>query len=304
MTLATEVAVAVRVLRIAVVLLAVGAVGLFGRMSPAIERILDQNVVTLVACEDMLAALALTEDDGKPAPSVVQTFEKALSQAIEARSLSVEDPLLDRLGDHWRDLLEGTGDRQTLVTSIRALSKANRQAMREADDEANRLGAAGGWAVVVVCLVIVIASYIFAGRLDHRMVQPLLAVEDAVRSSESGDGYRRCAERGAPEIRAIAKGLNQLMDQAASWRSPGPAASPARDRALLSYLLDGREGAWAALDPRREVVIANAEGRSRLSGSTELGVDLSIEEEEEVVPGALRLVRFSGEHRPDADPDA
>ena len=62
-------------------LLAFGAIGLFGRMGPAIARILQDNVYSLEACEAMLTELA--RSNGNPAEnSARERFEDALQHAV------------------------------------------------------------------------------------------------------------------------------------------------------------------------------------------------------------------------------
>lgn len=291
MKLATEVGVFVGLLRTTVIILAFGAVALFDRMSPAIERILAENVITLMAAEEMLSTLArptLPDDEAR------EKFGAALGRAKANLTEPAEAPLLDEIEALWRRAIGPDAtprDKERLVESIRALTAVNRASMEAADREADRLGSAGAWSVVLLSLAILGISQLWSGRLEERVVQPLLSIEEVVRAAEHGDPHRRCAERGPEEVRGIAAGLNRLLDLAASWRAAGPSGSR-RDRALLEHLLSTREGAWAALDPRNAVVAASPAARARLEGARYLPESMSVHAEEAVLSDALRLVRL------------
>jgi hypothetical protein len=60
MNLRREVVAAFAAMIVILLLTSFGAVGLFARMSPAIERIIQENGYSLEAGERMLASLALT----------------------------------------------------------------------------------------------------------------------------------------------------------------------------------------------------------------------------------------------------
>ena len=212
MKLATEVSAFVALLRAAVLLLGVGAVALFSRMSPAIDRILAENVQTMEASQAMLAALA------EPDPGARRSrFGRALDDARPHLNERAEGPLVARIDALWEDALDASAaptKRVELVRAIRELSEVNRASMEAADREARRLGSAGAWSVVLLGLLILGASQIFAGRLERRVVKPLLAIEDAARAAAEGDAHRRCPvdPTAAPEISTLARGINRLLD--------------------------------------------------------------------------------------------
>lgn len=214
MKLAREVSLFVWLLRSAVLLFGLAAVWLFSRMSPAIEHILADNVASLEATETLLATLAWPER-----PGAAGRFEAALEVVIENRTEEAEGPLITQL----REALDGregeellTVDRAKVVALLLELGEVNRASMESADREARRLGTAGAWSVVVLGLLILGASQGFAARLERKVVSPLLGVVRAVRAARDGDRHRRCPVEpmSAVEIRAIATGLNAVLDEA------------------------------------------------------------------------------------------
>ncbi|MEL6184389.1 MAG: hypothetical protein AAFU79_07180 [Myxococcota bacterium] len=288
MKLATEVWVFGTVLRTAVVVLALAAIALFDRMSPAIEQIIDENVVTMEAGETMLAVLARPDLDPAEAE---ERFQAALLQAQSRLTEREEAPLLEDIERLWRALQAGQNRRTELVALVEELTAVNRRSMETADSEANRLGAAGAWTVAFLSLLILVVTQVFAGRLDDRVVQPLLSVAEVVQAAESGERHRRSPQRGPPEVLAISAGLNRLLDLADSLRASGR-VSPVRDRALIGHLLDGKEGSWVVVDGDGDVVTANAPARQRLDGQGRIDADQPLFDEEVVLDGALRLLRL------------
>lgn len=288
MKLATEVGVFGVVLRVAVVVLALAAIALFDRMSPAIERIREENVVTMEAGETMLAVLA--RPDLEPA-AAEERFEEALLRAQSKLTEREEAPLLESIERSWRALQAGEERRAELVGLVEELTAINRRSMERADDDAHRLGAAGAWTVALLSLLILAVTQVFAGRLDDRVVQPLLSVAQVVRAAESGERHRRSPQRGPPEVLAISAGLNRLLDLADTLRASGR-FSPVRDRALIGHLLDGKEGSWVVVDGRGDVVTANADGRQRLDGQGRIDEETALFGEEVILEGALRLLRL------------
>jgi hypothetical protein len=291
--LATEVSIFVRILRVAVVVLALGAIALFGRMAPAIEEILADNVITLGAAEEMLAALAASDTREEEARA---RFGAALARARANVTEAGEAPLLDEIERRWQDALRGAAvDEEAVIASVVELARLNRASMQAADRDAARLGPAGGWAVALLSLLILAVTHLFETRLETQVVDPLSSLEAVVSAADAGAIHRRCPETGPPEIRRIARGLNRQFDLAARWRSAGPDRRPAGERALLTHLLDRRGGDWAAVDEHNRVLFASDGAWSHLEGALTLPDGARVYAEEIVVPDALRLVRLDGD---------
>ena len=88
-------------------LLAFGSIGLLVRMGPAIERILQENVYSIVAAEEMLAELA--DSGGAPLSGdargrVQQSFKNARKNVTEPS----ERPVLDSLEGRLEEAMSGS----------------------------------------------------------------------------------------------------------------------------------------------------------------------------------------------------
>jgi hypothetical protein len=248
-------------LRAAVILLGLGAVSLFNRMSPAIERILAENVVTLVATEEMLVALA----DPALSPEEAKTrFAAGLQRAKDNLTEEAEAPLIADLDRLWLRALDDPRGiiRGRVLEKLLALSEVNRRSMEEEDAAARRLGLAGAWAVVVVSLVILGMTLVLTRRLEQRVVGPLVALAERAAQIRAGDVYIRCPEAGAPELEEISRVLNQLLDL---QHTPKGAQDLAKvDRRLLLHLLDQRPGAWAAVNEQGDVLACNGAALAKI----------------------------------------
>lgn len=298
MRLATEVGLFVGVMRGATLVLALAAIGLFSRMSPAIERILAENVMSVSAAQEMLSVLAEQKEVTEAGRA---RFAVALRRARAKVTVDGEQTALESVEAQWAALEGGDpGARSALVGALAALTAVNRTSMQDADNAASRLGAAGAWTVALLSLLVLAATQVFVTRLNERVVQPLLGMDEVVHAAESGDAHRRAPERGPPEVERIAEGLNRLLDLAASLRAATGTAIAARDRALIGHLLDAKDGAWVVANKDGEVLTANGRGRTELDGASHLIEEAGVEEEE-VVAGAMRLVRLDA---PPSEPEA
>lgn len=200
------------------ILLAFVAIGLFSRMGPAIERILQENVYSIEACEEMLSVLA-SHDGAVPEPARGD-FRQALLRARQNISESEEPPILDAIESRAAAALAGSPQSTLLVVEdIRRLIRINRQAMGRVDEEARRLGRAGAWSAVFIALLSFAGSMALVRRLSRRVVTPLLELHDTLEAARKGDPYRRCHFSDLPnELRTALKGVNHLLDTAQEVR--------------------------------------------------------------------------------------
>lgn len=195
-------------------LLAFGAIGLFARMGPAIERILQENVHSIDSVEEMLAELAYA--GSAPLSSEART---RVDRALENAKLNVteeeERPVLEALARALPSAMEGETDgRRQAVASARQLIHINRIAMREVDDEARRLGVAGAWAAVFVGFLSFLLSVFVVLRLQKRFVRPLVDLHQVLQVAHEGDRLRRCRLADAPrEVIQVTQAVNRLLDE-------------------------------------------------------------------------------------------
>jgi len=195
------------------VVLCFGAIALFSRMAPAIERILQENVYSIEAAEEMLVVLALTAD-GPAGDDLRRRFQDALQAARDNTTEDEEVPVLNQIERNASRVLNG--DRTALAATVeplRRLVQINRDAMRRTHQEARRLGIAGAWAVVILAVAAFAVSFVVTQRVRSRILAPLDELQAVLRSTREGDSFRRCQLRDAPdELREAMRSINDLLD--------------------------------------------------------------------------------------------
>lgn len=190
--------------------LALGAIALLVRMSPAIADIIERNDRSLAAGEQMLAAVARGMD-----PEARAAFESALTTAEGNITEPEERVVLHRLRELQPALpASGIEMRDEAVATVLQLNAINRQAMREADLDAQQLGTAGAWGVVFMGLLSFIAGLLFIRRLDEYLLLPLQELVEVIAASRSGDQFRRCpAAEARGDFQMIYAEVNGLLDE-------------------------------------------------------------------------------------------
>jgi uncharacterized membrane protein len=194
--------------------LAFGAIGLFVRMGPAIERILQENVYSIVAAEGMLAELA--EAGGEPlTPEAQARVRRALDNTKQNVTEEEERPILATLDRALPSAMEGEPEgRRQAVGAVRQLIQINRDAMRKVDEEAQRLGSAGAWTAVFVGFLSFLLSVFVVVRLQKRFVRPLVDLHQVLEGAREGNRLRRCRLPDAPrEVIQVTQAVNRLLDE-------------------------------------------------------------------------------------------
>lgn len=210
---------------------------LLGRMSPAIDEILADNVYSLEATEAMLAELADTEDRAR--------FDEALARARSNVTEEAEVPILDRLEGAVAEGLPPAGQRSDLVEDLTALSEVNRGSMQRAGDEAERLGLAGAWSLAGLGIVAFWLSVVATRRLQRRVIAPVEELADVLAAVRQGDEQRRCGDVAGTDPR-IVRDLNWLLDRRFQPAEASTREDDGSRRALLG-LLDAIDDAPAFL---------------------------------------------------------
>jgi len=189
-----------------------GAISLLTRMGPAIAIVSEENVESLAAIEGMVAALALSPTDDARAAFLTQ-YQRADRNITE----TAEEPLLRSIKADADAALNGDPlIRARIITNLRQLAAVNRAALREADEEAQRLARAGAWVAVILALTAFVLVRLVNIRVERRFVMPILEIASAIESVRQGDRFRRCsASSDSPEIRSIAENVNLLLDDPA-----------------------------------------------------------------------------------------
>jgi hypothetical protein len=186
-----------------------GAIALLTRMGPAIATVSEENVESLAAVEGMAAALALAPSDEARAAFQTQ-YQRADRNITEA----AEAPLLQSIQADAAAALAGDPlIRTRIIANLHQLAEVNRRALREADEEAQRLARAGAWAAVFLALTAFVLVRLVNIRVDRRFVMPILEIASVLESVRQGDRFRRCsASSVSPEIQSIADNVNKLLD--------------------------------------------------------------------------------------------
>lgn len=222
MELRRELLLTIGVLVLLNLFLAFGAIGLFVRMGPAIAHILEENVYSIVAAEEMLAELA--DAGGAPlAPDARARVRRAFDNAKRNVTEPEEQAVLGALEGALPSAIAGEPDgRRRAVASIRQLIDINRDATREADAEAQRLGSAGAWAAVFIGFLSFLISVLVVVRLQERFVRPLVDLHEVLEAAREGDRLRRCRLADAPrEVIQVTSAVNRLLDDRLQVQNQG-----------------------------------------------------------------------------------
>lgn len=195
-------------------LLAFGVIGLLVRMGPAIEKILQENVYSIVAAEDILVELS-TMNSPELSSEAFARIDSALSRARINITEAEEIPALDAIDRNIQNLRDGDyNTKPDLINNLRTLIEINREAMNKVDQEAKRLSTAGAWAAAFIGFISFLASILIIRRLRTRVIDPIAEIYNVIESNRLGENFRRCTSRqAAPEIQHIQHELNLLLDE-------------------------------------------------------------------------------------------
>jgi len=195
------------------ILLAFTTIGLFSRMSPAVAKIMAENVYSIEVAEHMLTLLALQQGQPFMEPAALQ-FERELERARGNITEDAERTVIESLVTSRPEIIAGdSGSVDRAVRSLQKLIEINRIAMREQDRVAQRLGIAGAWASVFVAIFSFLLGSSLIRRLDRRVIEPVVELQRTVAAARQGDLFRRCQIHEAPkELRAISGSVNYLLD--------------------------------------------------------------------------------------------
>ena len=194
-------------------LMALGCIGIFMRMAPAVDEINLRNYRSLEACEVMLDVLA--ESDGTVDAAQLERFRDALNLARENVTEAGEGEAIRRVSQYYPGaLLREKAARVETLTAIRDLSTHNREAMATAAAAVRQLGMAGAWGVVFMALLVLLAGLLFKRRLTRNLVVPLEEIKTVIAANRAGDLRRRCSGADLPrDVEAVFNEVNELLDR-------------------------------------------------------------------------------------------
>lgn len=241
-----------------------GAIGLLARMSPAIERILSENLYSIRSSEQMLAALALLPTTPEEGAARVRAMQEGLARAKGNVTEASERPALATIEANAARALAGEpGPLRETVAAIRELAAVNHASTERADQEAQRLGAAGAWAAALLGGAGLVLGAVVVRLQLKRVVLPVLDLQGTVEAFRQGDRHRRTNRSATPaEFQEVGRLLDELIDRAlAPRRATGAGAEQGLERAALLLMLDRA--------PHPALVI-DAQGRPLAAGQAAL----------------------------------
>jgi hypothetical protein len=221
----------IRLLLALQLLTSLAAVLLLARMTPAVGRILRENVFSTEAVESMLGGLVQGDDT-----KLRLGLERARGNITEPAETEILDTI-DRLTPAAR-----TGDpgaRAGIVQALHSLGDVNRRSMDRADQAATRLGRAGAWAVAMLGFVGFLGSLAVTRRLEQQLLEPLRELDHAVRSVREGDRFRRVGAAGE-EPWPLVENINWLLAQRSTRRPERDAEAHRALGGLLDAFVPGK----------------------------------------------------------------
>lgn len=268
MKTAPEIRTGIGVVVSAQMIVAFASIGLVTRMSPAIERILYENVRSTTAVEQMYGAIARREC-GLAQAEAEASFDEALAAEKANITVDGEGVLVDEVDQLWRRGMAGDCDAMDVVTrDLDGIAALNRGEMSRQDLQAKRLGAAGAWATVLLGLATFGISAMISRRFIQRIAYPISEIEAVLVAANLGDPYRRCRRLDGPaEFGAISMRLNQLLDKRLAQDETEDPQLRATDRCLLQHLLDRMPDAVVAVDRSGAVIAASDRAMDVIAGS-------------------------------------
>jgi hypothetical protein len=195
--------------------MALGSIWIFMRMAPAIEVIIDRNELSLQACEEMLASLAMITEDRAENEVLKITFVNALKRAQNNITENEEPVALESIRVGYSDSFIGNiTARQNTVSAIILLGKINREAMIKADLRAKQFGYAGAWGIVFMAVCVFFVGMLFKRSLSKNLIKPIEEIHAVISAHRNGDIMRRCIGSDLPrDFKTVFNGLNEVLDR-------------------------------------------------------------------------------------------
>lgn len=196
-------------------LMAMGSIWIFIRMAPAIEVIIERNELSLEACEEMLASIAMVDDDNTQNDIQYAIFKAAYNRALNNITENEEPAALNSIVMYSDKAFQGNiSARQKTINAIMNLGEINRQAMIEADAKARKLGYAGAWGIVFMAIIVFFAGNLFYRSLKKNVLHPLEEIHNVISDFNIGNIMRRCTGVGLPaDVMSVFNGINELLDK-------------------------------------------------------------------------------------------
>lgn len=247
------------------------AIGLLGRMGPALERIIARNVASLEAAEVMLAVLATQAGEPAQAPAA-ERFVAALDVARRNVTEEEEPRIIATIEELSEPALAADPAAvRSVIEAISELGALNRDAIEAADRDAQRLGFGGAWAVMFLSFVTLGAGLLALRQLERLVLAPMSELHAVITAAREGNALRRCrpSPGASAELVEAMHAINELSDELLVFKATRPkevADDHATERATVLGLLDTFAEAAVVLDDQGEIVAANSRALERLAG--------------------------------------
>jgi hypothetical protein len=227
-------------------------------MTPAVQRMMNENVGSMSAASRMCAALAAARLPGPTGIAARSRFFETLAWTVQNVTEPAELELLTELRAYGPAALDGDPHAVELVLgAIGRLDTINDAGVKRALADIERLGRSGEWALTLLGIAGFGAGAVIRRRLYRRVVAPLHELERVLLSVERGDELQRCAERGhSPRQRQALRSLNRLLDAARAHASAGRMRA-ALPQDLVPRLLDVCDGSLALVNAQGELLSAS-----------------------------------------------
>lgn len=297
MRLRREASLGIGVLLVLQILIAMLAIALLTRQGPAIEQILQENVYSGEAVEEMLALLA----ESPPGP-VPAGFEEALRRARDNVTEDSERPLLVTIEGQRRAAFLGEPQaRRDTIAALRQLGLVNRTSMDRADVKAKRLGQAGAWAAAMLGALALGLGFLVYRRLRLRLELPIEELRRTAHRVRMGNTQARCPTGAGPdEVKQIAQDLNWILDEWLYHGHPEASIHDERREAEIRRLL-----VWALDREPTPLVVVDADGHRVATNQAGMQLELPAPEAssegwtwQQIPHTSLRLARLDGAASP------
>jgi hypothetical protein len=311
----------------------VGGTAILARMAPALDEVLSENVASVEASAEMLAALAQGDGSSSYAQRDFHTaFEHARANITEEG----EAELIGRIETHMDGAFAGDpAARSATVEALIQLERLNVASMRKASEGARSLGGAGMAAIVMFASIAIVVGLRSRRRLYRSIVNAVVELSATMRqATEAHDSLRRVsATQCATELALVADGVNRLLDERARRRGDEVGLSTI-EKAALNRLLDrqssptmlvSRAGdllaassdVLAAIDPNRLAEVIDAARAAREARLTmpvfpswvageaigEIGWLLAARDDSALIRDAAGGIRHAVDREPGANSD-
>ena len=187
---------------------------LFIRILPAIDLIVQNNISSIEAAENMLTTLSVIENEGTTKRDL-QAFKIALNDAKNNITNEDEKIALGIINRSYRKAFENDiSSRKELRFAIDYLFQINRDELSRLKQEASQISMAGAWGLVFMSLFMFFITLWFLRKLDKKLLVPTNEIYDVIKCYKNNEKFRRCKGTNLNrDIKFIFNGVNDLLDE-------------------------------------------------------------------------------------------